>query len=250
MKSLLLLMIMMSTTPLLALEYGCRMKPNQLGEVATRTLVNFHNEKKSMPDSMLVTMDVDGEVDATGHPTQVDGYGTVEGFYRPIEDDFYSVIPIPILGVALSRDRNIIYICAHYDSDPKKTHVTVYMMRGHHLDETKISTLVGDLIYDPKVKVMPLTASVLGVGKMRKTFLFWLNWIPLLDVTSDILDGLQRLLANALGDFVGIGVERIVLTNDYVEISSRIDLDNPSKARILKKIDLTKFRKKPSALIP
>ena len=55
-----------------------------------------------------------------------------------------------------------------------------------------------------------------------------------------ITDRLQSMLANALGDFTGFGVERITLTMDYVEIASGIDLNKPTEARMIRKIRFKK----------
>lgn len=219
-----------------ALEYGCDLHPSELNDLATKTAETFRSQKKSFPESLLITVKFEGtlstEIPSPDNPL----YGTVEGFYRPLEDAYYSVIPIPILGVALSRDKNVLYSCAHFDEDPQKTHLTIYMMRGSKLDPLSLGNILSQMSFNRKLEVKPLTASLLGVNEIRDRFLAITAWIPIFNLGYQITDGLQSILANALGDFSGLGVERITLTMDYIEIASGVDLKNPRTARMIRTI--------------
>lgn len=219
-----------------ALEYGCQLKPNQLNEVGTRFVKVAKSKKQSLPNSITITSNFSGEWNTNSGKNKMDG--TVEGFYRPEVDDYYSIIPLPLFGVAISRDRNVVYICAHVDPDPKKTHFTAYMMRGFDMDPNSFGNFIGDLFTGPSLKVKPLAASLIGITEVRKRFLFWLNWFPLFNAGLEATDGIQRFIASKIGDFTGFGVERITLTKEYVEIASGIDLDNPTKAVLIRKTQI------------
>lgn len=226
-----------------ALEYGCQLHPKDLNEMGTRMVKSFAARKQSVPNSLVVTSDF--EVGSSGNESESTQYakGTLEGFYRPAQDDFYSLIPIPILGIALSRERNMIYVCAHYDTDPRKTHVTVYMLRGYYLDPTSLGTVIGNLASGPRLEVKPLTAALVDINSIRKDFLHFLKWIPLIDIGLNATNGIQRLLVNLIGDFTGVGVERLTMTMEGVEIASGINLKNPEKATIKKFISFDKMKK-------
>ncbi len=226
-----------------ALEYGCQVPPKDLNAVGTRMVESFVKQKKSVPESLVITADFEStDIELEGSNSR-QLKGTLEGFYRPATDDFYSLIPIPVLGIALSRERNMVYLCAHFDEDPAKTHVTVYMMRGYHLDPTSLKTAIGNTFSKPQLEVKPLTASLLGISKIREDFLFLLKWLPFMEIGFDATNGIQRLLANILGDFTGIGVERLTMTFDSVEIAAGVDLENPRKAFVKKTISLDKKSK-------
>lgn len=222
-----------------ALEFGCQLKPSDINSVGTRMVKAYADKRQSVPDSLVITSDFESDFSSDGKTAE----GTLEGFYRPVDDDFYSLIPIPVLGVALSRDRNMIYLCAHLDKDPAKTHVTVYMLRAYYLDPSTFSTVVGNATNGPSLKIRPLTAALVDITRIRKEFLSFLKWIPLLDVGLEATNGLQRILSNLLGDFTGIGVERLTMTNEGIEIATGVILQNPSKSVITKFIPFEK--KKP-----
>ena len=155
MKTILALFILLLGTQAHALDYGCQLKPDQINDVGTRMVKAYADKKQSVPDSLVITADFETVI-GEDKPYAM---GTLEGFYRPKDDDFYSLIPIPVLGISLSRTRNMVYLCAHYDADPAKTHVTVYMLRGFHLDPTSVSTAIGNFANAPSLKIRPLTAA-------------------------------------------------------------------------------------------
>lgn len=236
MKTILALFILLLGTQAHALDYGCQLKPDQINDVGTRMVKAYADKKQSVPDSLVITADFETVI-GEDKPYAM---GTLEGFYRPKDDDFYSLIPIPVLGISLSRTRNMVYLCAHYDADPAKTHVTVYMLRGFHLDPTSVSTAIGNFANAPSLKIRPLTAALVDISRIRKEFLTFLKWIPLLDVGLDATNGIQRILSNLLGDFTGVGVERLTMTAEGVEIATGVILNNPKKAVITKFIPFEK----------
>ncbi len=221
-----------------ALDYGCQLKPNQLNEVGTRFVKMAASKNQSLPNSITITSNFYGEWHPTKEAAKNKMRGTVEGFYRPEIDDYYSITPLPFFGVAINRDRNVIYICAHIDQDPKKTHFTAYMMRGFDMDPTNFGNFVGDLLSGPSLTVKPLPASLIGISEIRKKFLFWLHWFPFFNEGIEATDSLQRFIVSKIGDFTGIGVERITLTKEFIEIASGINLNDPTDARMIRKIQI------------
>ncbi|MCB0371082.1 MAG: hypothetical protein KDD45_17100, partial [Bdellovibrionales bacterium] len=186
----------------------------------------------------------DAEFNST-QPHQITG--TFEGFFRPSEDDFVSLIPVPILGFDVSRERIVVYACAHIEPDTKKTHLTMYFMRGYHIDPVSFSNFWGDLFHGPTLTVRPIPASLLGISVIKKFFLRIFRFIPFSDVYFDAWSNVQRLLANALGDVTGFGVERVELTEDYVKLSSGVNLESPREALFNKKFNLKKPELGPGA---
>jgi hypothetical protein len=88
--------------------------------------------------------------------------------------------------------------------------------------------------------VKPLNLSVLTTGEVGRALLPLARWLSIFEVGVKAMDGLQRLLTNILGDTFGLGVERIVITENSIELANGIDLKNPDKARIRKKIQIKK----------
>jgi hypothetical protein len=242
MKQLLALVILLIGFKAQALEFGCQLKPSEINDVGTRMVKAYSDKGQSVPDSLVIASEFEAEVSSDPASNKY-AMGTLEGFYRPVDDDFYSLIPIPVLGVALSRDRNMVYLCAHFDKDPAKTHITVYMLRGFKLDPTTLSTVVGNAANGPSLKIRPLTAALVDITRIRKEFLSFLKWIPLLDVGLEATNGIQRILSNLLGDFTGVGVERLTMTTEGVEIATGVILQNPGKAVITKFIPFEKKKK-------
>lgn len=220
-----------------ALEHGCELHPSQLAEVATRVVKSYAAENKSVPDSLLIQSNVEGSFSNDGS----DITASAEGFFRPSEDGYFSLWNLPLLGFELSRARNMIYICAHIDPDASKSHITVYFLRGYHVDPTRLSTIIGDILSEPKFEVRPIPMTAIGTGTVRNTLLKLLGSFPEVIRKYSVLrllGGVQRLFANVISDFSGIGVEKIEVTEDYFTISSKVNLNNPSEALISKTISL------------
>lgn len=241
MKNILSLFILLFAFKAQALEFGCQLKPSEINEVGTRMVKAWADRKQSVPESLPITVEFP-EADSEKQYA----VGTLEGFYRPADDDFFSLIPIPVLGVSLSRERNMIYLCAHSDIDPAKTHITVYMLRGFYLDPTNLGNFAGNLAHGPSLKIKPLTAALVDISRVRKEFLTFLKWIPLLDIGLNATNGIQRILSNILGDFTGVGVERLTMTTKGVEIATGVILQNPGKAVLTKFIPFDKMKKTPA----
>lgn len=207
-------------------EEGCQIAPNQLNKIGTKLARIVEKENRSLPKNMTIQSDFELSKE-NGKDKAV---GTFEAFLRPENDDFYSLIPIPILGFDVSKDRIVVYICAHFDENPEKTHLTVYFMRGYHIDPINFDNFWGDVIQKPKLEVKPVPASLLGISEFKKLFLRIFRFIPISGVFFDTFSLLQRLITGTVGDITGFGVEKIELTMDRLQVASKVDLDDPSEA--------------------
>lgn len=211
--------------PVKALEYGCSLNAKNINEVGTKIVRDLKEKKEALPENIPLQFDFDSEF--TNKSIKMNG--TMEGFFRPAEDDFYSIIPIPFIGFDISRDRVVIYACIHIDEDPSKTHLTLYFMRGYHIDPLSWSNFVGDLVNQPELKIRAVPASLIGISEFKKFLFRIFRYIPFSNLPFDALGVIQRTIANTLGDLTGFGVERIEVTTDFIRISSGVNLDNPSE---------------------
>ncbi len=226
-----------------AFEYGCRLQPSDLNNYGTRVTSILAARKESLPK----TIPLQSNFQLKSKEGQAHYYGTFEGFFRPENDEFMSIIPVPILGFDISKDRIVLYVCAHYSTVPEESHLTVYFLRGYHIDPPKITNFVGDLFYSPSLKVKPVPATLLGIGEIKKLFIQVFRFIPFVDLYFETFSVVQAFFANMLGDVTGFGVERIELTEKYVRVSSGVDLASPRNARISKVFSLKRPELGPAA---
>jgi hypothetical protein len=215
-------------------ETGCSLQPNELNDFGTEVTKKIAALGSSMPKNIPLQSEFEFE---SKHGVKK-FYGTFEGFFRPQNDDFFSVIPLPILGFDVTKDRIVLYVCAHYSDKKEESHVTIYFLRGYHLDPPGLGTFVGNLIYDPQLKVKPVPATLLGIGEIKMFFIQIFRYIPFVDVYFETISLVQRFVANLLGDVTGFGVERIELTENFFRVSSGVDLNSPREARISKTFKL------------
>lgn len=215
-------------------ETGCQLQPNQLNEYGSRITKSIAAMKTSFPKNVPLQSEFEFE----SKQGVKKFYGTFEGFFRPQNDDFFSVVPLPILGFDVTKDRIVLYVCAHYSDKKEESHLTIYFLRGYHLDPPKLSTFIGNWIYDPQLKIQPVPATLLGIGEIKMFFLQIFRYIPFVDVYFETISLVQQFFANMLGDITGFGVERIELTQDFFRVSAGVDLESPRESRISKTFKL------------
>lgn len=219
-----------------AFENGCQFQPAQLNEVGTNLTKIVSEKKQSLPKNIPIQ----SEFEIESKNGQIKYYGTFEGFFRPQSDDFFSVIPLPILGFDVSKDRVVVYVCAHYSEKPEESHLTIYFLRGYHIDSAKLGTFIGDLIHGPSLKVKAVPATLLGISEIRRFFLQIFRYIPFVDLYFEGWSVIQRFFANFLGDVTGFGVERIELTDKFFRVSAGVNLLSPREALYSKTFQLKK----------
>lgn len=233
MKSLLnvfLLMLLISAQAR-AFEQGCSLRPNQLNEFGNNLVTSFHSQKKPLPEVLLLETSFEGEFSSKDGLRATADF---EGFFRPSEDEFLSLTPLPIFGLDLSRERIVVYICAHLDPNPKNTHLTLYFLRGYHLSSVNFANFWGDLFHKPSLKVAAIPASLFGTSVIKRYFLKIFKYIPFASSLFDTAGSVQRFFANLFGDLTGLGVERVEMTPEIVTVASGVNLDSPRKVKIQK----------------
>lgn len=223
--------------PTLALEYNCKLKPNEINSYGTSIVEKIAKKKMSLPENIPLQTEFEADFDSVNGSKF---YGTFEGFYRPSEDDFISLTELPVLGFDVSKERIIVYVCANFDPNPKKTHLTIYFLRGYHIDPTTFSNFWGDMLYKPHMKIRPVPASLLGISKIKMFFLRIFRFIPFSSNFFDTWSLLQRFIAESVGDITGFGVERIEITQEYFKVSSGVNLDSPRESIYKKTFKLKK----------
>lgn len=215
-------------------ETGCSLQPHQLNDFGSRVTKSIATAKASFPKKIPLQSEFEFET----KQGVAKFYGTFEGFFRPQNDDFFSIIPLPILGFDVTKDRIVIYVCANYSDKKEDSHLTIYFLRGYHLDPSRFGTYIGNAFNDPELKVQPVPATLLGIGEIKMFLLQIFRYIPFVDVYFESISLVQQFFANLLGDVTGFGVERIELTEDFLRVSSGVNLKSPREARIRRNFKL------------
>ncbi|WP_413291097.1 hypothetical protein [Bdellovibrio sp. HCB337] len=235
-----LLIVLFSSLQVLAAQPGqhCLIKPLYLESLANKMLKAHQDEKMIFPDSSVIQFEAAGNISSSG--TAQDG--TFEGIFRPEEDGQFSLTPLPILVVDLKRTRELVYVCAHSSSkNPKENYLILYFMRGYSLGPSTAGSFIGDLLFS-SVKVKPVTLSPLGLLPVKKLFSNenGINPLGIFLIPIVITDTIQKGLMNAVSTFSKIGVERITITYDNIELATGVDLIEPAKSLYSKDIPLKK----------
>ncbi|MCM2281546.1 MAG: hypothetical protein NDI61_06840 [Bdellovibrionaceae bacterium] len=221
---------------------SCALKSTDLNAKSTLILKDFAESDGSLPDRMIIGNSIrlysgDGETPGGMRAVQ-------EAFYRPLKDATYAVLPLPILGVEVTRDRHVLYVCGRADMGAGAYEVTLYIMKGYHLDPSDLSTIFGNIFNAAEIKVAPVSISTINLAQLNNGILSIFNDIPIIRQLIR-LPQIPILVAQAIAtrlysDFAGLGVERVILTEKYIELATGVDLENPTRARKIRRIDLKK----------
>lgn len=220
-----------------ALEHGCAIHPSQIEGYGSYLVQRAASESRALQDSLVVRFFLGASVRSGGRTSNPTIF---EGYFRPLRDDLFSLLPVPLIGIQLSRTRDMFYVCANLSPSARETHVTIYMLKGYHLEDQRWITSIDEWFMAPQVRVAPMTVSLTALGAAGSLLEGSIGQIPLLGLIGRIpargLQGLNGLFGRAVADFAGIGVERITITANSVEIASGVDLQNPANARVLRVI--------------
>lgn len=222
----------------------CRIAPSQLNETATLVLRDFAEADGSLPDRMVIGNTVQVSSAEEGSPGGV--RAVHEAFYRPLEDATYALLPLPLFGVEVTRDRHVLYLCGRTDTGRNVHDLTIYVMKGYHMDPSSLGTIFGNIFHAAEIKVTPVSVSPINISQLNNGFLGIFRRIPLIGQLLQLpqipLAVAQAIAGRLTAEFAGLGVERIVLTETYLELAVGVDLNNPSQARKIRRIDLKKAR--------
>jgi hypothetical protein len=222
-------------------QLGCQLTPKDINEQATDIVKMNYANKTQMPDNLILYTTARANFGGTDG---IDFHLNAEGFLRPLSSESYVLFAPLFITVKLSRKSDVLYLCAHGDDEFIKTHATLYFLSGYGLERGGIKNGVSNLFHPPSLKISPLKISVFGlsqgIGEISSIF----GHIPILNVLAalplEILKDIQNDLEGAISEIGGLGVERIVLRADNIEIATGIDINDPTKAKIIKTIPLHK----------
>lgn len=214
----------------------CLVKPSQLEDLTNKMLMVHQIEKRIFPESSVIQFEATG----TLAPENGAQEATYEGIFRPEEDGFFSLTPLPFMVIELRRSRELFYVCAHTSTEnPRNNYMILYFLRGYRMGPRTWDSFLGDLLFN-SVKVKPVSITPLGTSGLKKLFSSQNGFNPLgiFLIPIEITDTVQRALTNALSTFTKVGVERITLTSTNLELASGVDLERPHKALLKKNIAL------------
>lgn len=224
----------------LALGEHCLIKPDQIGTVAQRIFKANKAEGEYFPEQSIVQNRAESQVNFKNGKFTAQRDVTFEGYYRPSESAWFSILPIPLFVAQLDRDRNVVYICAHNEEDPAKSYVIIYFLKGYKISKTNFGTFIGDFLFSSidldSINLMPI-----GTIPFKNFFDKAGEIIPfasLVGAPISVLAFVQNLVVEVLSHFVGLGVQRVVVQDDHVFLESGIDMSHPEKARFSRKISL------------
>lgn len=224
-----------------ALEYGCEIRPSAIEETGTQILKSFYKQGKVFPNSVILGTAVNARYRSDPKVTMD---ATIEGFYRPLQDEGYAYFVIPILSFALSRVHTVVYVCAHADPNPQFSHITVYFLNAYGLQPLSFSSTWQELVHPTKMERSSIEVKLLGVGLDDLVLFPFLDSIPILGRITSIPSTILGELNLALGDFLtrpwGAKIERIVITPEYLELDSEIDEEQPQDASVFFKFNFSK----------
>jgi hypothetical protein len=214
----------------------CKLKTNEIEVVANKILTRSHEMKKDFPMSSVIQSNFNGQLSDDDKKSNLEA--TLEGFIRVEESGQFSILPlsIPLFAVNLNKERDIVYVCAHLDPDPAKYFLEIYFLTGYNLGDVSMRSFLGDLIFD-SVSVTPVVINPLSLdqavnffgGNVGEMDLFKLLMTPL-RVPLAVVSQAQSLLMSSLDSIFPIGIEKVLLTQDEVVLSSDVDLKNPKKS--------------------
>jgi hypothetical protein len=233
----------------------CTLKPSQLDSIGTRLVKRYYDSGESVPNIMQLRTGLNIHISSKSNSVKANSNNRAktkaaarpaitdekikfvyEAFIRPLNDEWYSIPVMPLVGVKMSRANDIAYLCATGDGQAGTEKLSIYFMHGVGLEQPTFGTFFGDMFRPTQIRVAPLGTSIVGLGQLPDL----LARIPIIRIIAAIpaaaLGGIERLLEQSMAAFAGTGVERIVITPKGLELASGVDLENPENARILKYI--------------
>ncbi len=165
--------------------------------------------------------------------------GVVEGFYRPAKDEQFSILPTAIAAVELKRNSHLIYVCAEID-ETSAFKVEIYFLgktTTTQNNNVEVKSFVENLLSKDEITIIPLQLSILNLGLNGKPNTIK-NIIKVFILPYYLQAKIFSGFANIFSTITGLNVERVILTDKYLQIAGGIDLDHPDQPRFSKSIQL------------
>lgn len=224
---------LLATSPVYAfVGEHCLIKPDQIGPTAQKIFVVNKQDHQYFPNESVLQMDVESQISLQDGQFKNQSVLTFEGFFRPDESNMFSVLPIPLFVAQLERERHVVYVCAHKEeANPSQDYIIVYFLTGYRISRPTMSTFIGDMLFD-SIDVKPISLVPIGTIPFRHLIENKLKGSPfvLLAVPVDLFTQLQNMVVHVLSFFTGIGVERITVTDQNINLASGINLKKPQTA--------------------
>jgi hypothetical protein len=118
----------------------------------------------------------------------------------------------------------------------------MYVLNGYRLEPMGFASQWLDIFHGAKMEPASVKVKALGMGMMDTINPFpLLDSIPFVsqikDIPSTILESLNRALAEFVALPMGAQIERVVLTSEYIELDTDVDLNHPEQARVFFRFD-------------
>jgi hypothetical protein len=198
-----------------AAEAKCLVSAHQLETVARK--IQWLGIDGEEDNGALIRADGTGDLSQGGTSTVLD----YEVFIRPETDGVFQVLPVPLFVVRLEKAHDIIYVCAHLDSDhPSNTEILVYFLRDR--------------------KIKPISPMPLPLTEIKNLFWGPLRHTPLAVIGVPVSVGakLQEVLVHIFSDVTRIGVDRVRVTSKELQLFSGGDPGQFDRAVVKKIIPL------------
>jgi hypothetical protein len=237
-QNTLLLVLLIGPTSAFGDELGCKFSPAEINAKATNIVKERKKSNTPVEDNMHVYTGFKGKL----LTDEIDYRFNGEGILRPLQSASYVIIKPLLLTAKFSRKHDAVYICAHDDDDIMKTHATIYFLHGYGIERSGIKNDISNLFHPQSLVISPIRLSVFGVSQGLHEISAVFGHIPIINILAalplDILKSIQNDVMGAISEIGGLGVERIVLRADTIEIATGIDINDPTKAKIIKTIPL------------
>jgi hypothetical protein len=210
-------------------ESRCSLRGKKITETASQIVNNIENH--DLPEAYLNQIEFEGQFTSEGQKYS----GVIEGFYRPLKDEQFSILPTAIAAVELKRNDHLIYVCGEVD-ETSAFKLEIYFL-GKTTHNSDVKDFINQLTTKDEIRVVPLQLSILNLGLNGKPNTVK-NIIKLFILPYYLQAKIFSGFANIFSIISGVNVERVILTDKNLQIAGGIDLDHPDQPRFSKTIDL------------
>lgn len=238
-----------------ALEMGCQFKLAQTVKLVDKSIRTYYKKQQietdgtiQVPNIIPLQNQVYQELESNSEtPQEQTQY---EAVLRPKQSDYFHLLHLVMFR--LERTRNLMYVCFNHNSlHPSENHVTIYFLNAYGLEpismnRDNLSTIFGDWLLGPDGLIANPSDALASITRIP------IELVPLHIATNGLKDFTENIpvidkifkapgtamqipgnLINKINQALSVGVERIVVTPEYIEFASSVNLDRPNEAKIL-----------------
>lgn len=125
---------------------------------------------------------------------------TYEAFIRPERDGIFQLLPLPMFYLQMEKERDSVYICAEINADQSKTKAVIFFLKYG--------------------RILPIIPKPLPLNPIKKFFwkIFHKTPLVIVDLPFYLADKIQEKTFNLIGILTKVGVDRIRIDGNYVEL--------------------------------